>query len=197
MPPLAYFVRHGQTDWNAEGRFQGQADTDINELGRSQAARNGRLLARLEPDLSTFDFVASPLRRTCQTMRLLRAAAGLEPDAFRTDPALMELHFGSWQGSTLSEIETTDPSAGERREADKWHFLPEGAEAESYAMLCARVEGWLATQNEPVICVTHGGVLRSIFRLYGGLDDEGAAKLTIPQDRVLVLRDSMLDWHQA
>jgi broad specificity phosphatase PhoE len=194
MLPLAYFVRHGQTDWNAEGRFQGQADTDINELGRSQATRNGKLLVRLEPDFSGFDFVASPLKRTCETMRLLRRAMGLEPDGFRTDPALMELHFGDWQGSTLAEIETVDPGAGQRREADKWHFLPEGAEAESYAMLCGRVEGWLAGQERPTVCATHGGVMRSLFRLVGGLSEARSAALSIPQDRILVLREGKLEW---
>ena len=194
MLPLAYFVRHGQTDWNAEGRFQGQADTDINELGRSQATRNGRLLARLEPDFSGFDFVASPLKRTCQTMRLLRCAMGLQPDGFRTDPALMELHFGDWQGNTLAEIEQVDPGAGGRRDADKWRFLPEGAEAESYAMLCRRVEGWLAGQERPAVCVTHGGVMRSLFRLLGGLSEAQCAALSIPQDKILVLREGKLDW---
>lgn len=194
MLPLAYFVRHGQTDWNAEGRFQGQADTDINELGRSQATRNGKLLARLEPDFSGFDFVASPLKRTRETMRLLRGAMGLPPDKFRTDPALMELHFGDWQGSTLAEIEQLDPGAGRRREADKWRFLPEGAEAESYAMLCRRVEVWLGGQERPTVCVTHGGVMRSLFRLLGGLSEARCAELSIPQDRILVLREGKLDW---
>ena len=47
MPPLCYFVRHGQTGWNAELRLQGQADTDMTDLGRSQAVRNGRRLAEL------------------------------------------------------------------------------------------------------------------------------------------------------
>lgn len=194
MPPLVYFVRHGQTDWNAEARFQGQADTDINALGRRQAQQNGRLLAQLEPDLSGFDFVASPLARTCETMRLLRVAMGLDPDGFRTDPALMELHFGDWQGRTLAEIERQDPTAGRRRDADKWHFLPDGPDAESYAMLCKRVEGWLAKQTGPTVCVTHGGVMRSIFRLCGGLSDSAAAALSIPQDRILELREAELVW---
>jgi len=194
MPPLVYFVRHGQTDWNAEERFQGQADTDINALGRSQAERNGRLMAQLEPDVSGFDFVASPLARTRETMRLLRGAMGLDPDGFRTDPALMELHFGDWQGKILAEIERRDATAGRRRDADKWHFLPEGAHAESYAMLCERVEAWLDKQNGPTVCVTHGGVMRSIFRLLGGLSEAEAAALSIPQDRILELRGEKLVW---
>ena len=84
MSPLVYIVRHGQTDWNAEFRLQGQADTDLNELGRRQAAMNGRALARLIPRPEEFDFVASPMRRTCETMERLRAAMGLDPTAYAT-----------------------------------------------------------------------------------------------------------------
>ncbi|TIS74864.1 MAG: histidine phosphatase family protein, partial [Mesorhizobium sp.] len=60
MYPLVYIARHGQTQWNAEGRLQGQADTDINELGREQATQNGRRLADLIGNAADFDFVASP-----------------------------------------------------------------------------------------------------------------------------------------
>src|SRR5690606_32679256 len=69
-----YFVRHGQTDWNAEGRLQGQEDTSLNDLGRSQATGNGERLAELIPDASLFDFVSSPLWRTRETMERVRAA---------------------------------------------------------------------------------------------------------------------------
>jgi broad specificity phosphatase PhoE len=194
-PAVVYFVRHGQTDWNAERRFQGQADTSINSLGRRQAERNGRLLAELEPDPEMFDFVASPLTRTCETMRVMRDAMGLDPDGFRTDGRLMELHFGDWQGRTLAEVEETTPGAGAIRERDKWNFLPPGADAESYEMLSRRVDCWLSEQTRAAVCVTHGGVMRSIFRLVGGASAGEAAETTIPQDRLLVMRDGALCWH--
>ncbi len=84
MTPLVYFVRHGQTAWNEEGRLQGQAETDITEKGRAQADRNGRRLAELIADPSAFDFVASPMRRTRETLQRVRAAMGLDPAAYRT-----------------------------------------------------------------------------------------------------------------
>ena len=62
MLPLVYFVRHGQTDWNAEHRLQGQADIHLNALGRRQAERNGAKLAELIARPAEFDFVASPLQ---------------------------------------------------------------------------------------------------------------------------------------
>jgi broad specificity phosphatase PhoE len=194
-PPVAYFVRHGQTDWNAERRFQGQADTAINALGREQAACNGRRLAELEREPGTLDFVASPLLRTRQTMQLLRAALGLEPDGFRTEPRLMELHFGDWQGRTLDELEREQPGIGALRERDKWHFLPPGEGAESYEMLSLRVRDWLGEQMRPLVCVTHGGVMRAVLRMVGGATPEEAAQISIPHDRMLVMRHGQLAWH--
>ena len=75
-----YLVRHGQTDWNAEARFQGQMDIDLNDLGREQARQNGIKLGRLlGSEISRFDFVASPMSRTRETMEVARAAVGLDP----------------------------------------------------------------------------------------------------------------------
>lgn len=117
-PPAIFFVRHGQTDWNAEGRLQGQADTPLNETGREQAAGNGRKLLQLVKDPAAIDFVASPLSRTRETMEILRAAMGLDPKAYRTEPRLVELHFGDWQGHTYDELELVDPGCSARRDAD-------------------------------------------------------------------------------
>jgi probable phosphoglycerate mutase len=97
MPAPVYVVRHGQTDWNAELRLQGQADIDLNALGREQAAANGRALAGLIGDAAGYDFVASPMARTRHTMELLRGAMGLDPMAYRMDERLKELNFGDWK----------------------------------------------------------------------------------------------------
>ena len=113
---LTYMIRHGQTAWNAEGRLQGQKDIPLNDTGRAQAAGNGRALkAILRDTVSDFDFVASPLGRTRETMELLRGAMGLDPSAYRTDPRLVEVSFGDWEGHTLPELTALD--AGPRRGA--------------------------------------------------------------------------------
>ena len=194
MNPTIYFARHGQTDWNVEERLQGQADTDINETGRAQADRNGRLLAGLIPDPQAWHFVSSPLRRTRETMERIRAAMGLPRDGYATDARLMELHFGDWQGFTFAELELREPGSFARRNADKWSFLPPGTGAESYAMLAERVEPWLEGLDRPTVCVSHGGILRAVFVLAGVLTPLESGALTIPQDKVLRLRDGVLDW---
>ena len=164
MYPLVYIVRHGQTQWNAEYRLQGQADTDINALGREQATHNGRRLAEFVHNPDDFDFVASPMRRTRETMERLRAAMGLDPHAYRTDPRLVEMSFGDWQGSTFAELETCNPGSTRERGLDKWNFQPPGEGAESYQMLLERVKPWFDALDRQTVCVTHGGVVRALFR---------------------------------
>lgn len=189
-----YFVRHGQTDWNAEGRLQGQADTGLNDVGRAQASRNGELLGRLIDDPSGFDFVSSPLERTRETMERIRAAMGLDPAGYRTDDRLLEVHFGGWQGHTFAELEAVDPGCFARREEDKWHFVPPGEGAESYEQLAMRVGSWLDEAGPQTVCVAHGGVLRAIFRLTDTLSPIECAALDIPQDKVLRFSGGRLDW---
>lgn len=194
MKPLVYFVRHGETAWNAEFRLQGQSDTDITELGRSQADRNGRRLAELIPTPGDFDFVSSPMRRTRETMERARAAMGLDPAAYRTDPRLVEVHFGDWQGFTFAELDASDPGSSARRDRDKWNFVPPGQGAESYQMLMERVRPWFDALDRNTVCVTHGGVLRCVFRMMDAMSEAEAALVDIPQDRLLRLANDRLEW---
>lgn len=194
MFPLVYMIRHGQTDWNFEARLQGQADTDINATGRAEADRNGKRLAELIPDPSGFDFVASPLRRTCETMERIRMAMGLPPQGYGTDKRLAEVHFGDWQGSTYDELEARQPGSTLARARGKWDFLPPGAGAESYAMLAERVRPWLEELGRPTICVTHGGVIRVAFHLLAGMPGDLAAAMHVSQDRILRIADGRLEW---
>ncbi|RWD58112.1 MAG: histidine phosphatase family protein [Mesorhizobium sp.] len=194
MYPLVYIVRHGQTQWNTERRLQGQADTDINALGREQATRNGHRLAALVRNPADFDFVASPMRRTRETMELMRAAMGLDPSDYRTDPRLVELSFGDWQGFTFAELEAQHPGSTTGRRAAKWDFQPPGEGAESYEMLLERLKPWFDALDRQTVCVTHGGVMRCFFRVVAGLSKQEAAGLEIPQDRLLRLEGRSLEW---
>lgn len=194
MPPPIYISRHGQTDWNVEERLQGQADTDINAIGRAQADRNGTRLGELIGQAEGFDFVCSPLRRTRETMERVRARMGLDPAAYRTDPRLMELHFGAWQGFTYQELEAAEPGCTQARSSDKWRFVPPGGEAESYEMLAVRVKTWLDDVRQPTVCVTHGGVIRTLLYLNGLVTSHEAANRGTPQDRILRLHDGKAEW---
>ncbi|TPJ42945.1 histidine phosphatase family protein [Mesorhizobium sp. B2-6-5] len=194
MYPLVYIARHGQTAWNAEFRLQGQADTDLNALGREQATRNGHRLAELIGDPNEFDFVASPMRRTRETMERIRAAMKLDPLAYRTDIRLIEVNFGDWQGFTFAELDTRFPGASRTRARDKWNFQPPGEGAENYQMLLERVKPCFDEIDRKTICVTHGGVMRALFRFVLDMPKDEAANLEIPHDRVLKLEGNSLEW---
>src|SRR5690242_8884053 len=122
------FVRHGETDWNREFRFQGQRDIPLNEHGRRQAARNGRAMTGVLR-AEKWALVASPLGRSVETMRIALEAAGEGGRTFATDPALMEVNYGDWEGLTLAEIGEQFPEASRARDADKWDFSPPNGES--------------------------------------------------------------------
>jgi broad specificity phosphatase PhoE len=178
------FLRHGETDWNAEGRLQGQRDVPLNDNGRGQARDNGRLLKRSLRDVAAFDFVASPLGRARETMEIARGELGLEPSLYRIDDRLREVTFGRWEGFTTEEIRAREPGELAAREADKWGVSPPGGE--SYEVLAARVRPWLAEIVRPTVVVAHGGVGRVLWIELAGLDTAKAVAIAIPHDRVFL-----------
>jgi len=193
-PALAYphrimFIRHGETDFNAEGRLQGQQDTPLNGKGREQASAVGRALAKcFRADLERLEaenaFHCSPLSRVRETLELARAAMGYEPSRYALADGLKELSFGAWEGSTWAEIEARDPVGVAEREKDKWRFTPPGGE--SYATLAERLSAWLAEQRGALFVASHGGVARAFMYLLGGLDEQKAPSVNIFQGRALV-----------
>ncbi|KAA0972473.1 histidine phosphatase family protein [Aureimonas fodinaquatilis] len=193
--PLIYLCRHGQTDWNAVGRIQGQIDTPLNNLGRAQAKRNGRYLRNvLGEGIAGFDFLASPLARTRETMRIIRRECSLPEEDFATDPRLMELNFGDWQGYTLAQIAEHDMPAIRERKAHKWDFVPPGTEGESYQMLAERAQPVFEALQRPTIVVAHGGISRIFLKLYAATPGAKAAHSAVFQDRILKFENGQVSW---
>jgi broad specificity phosphatase PhoE len=188
-----YFVRHGETDWNAVRRYQGQTDTPLNDKGRSQAARNGRELGRiLDSTAANFDFVASPLQRTADTMRIIRREMGLEPDAFARDDLLKEINFGHWEGQIWDELPNTDPEEFAARKANPYGWRPRNGE--SYEDLAKRVGNWIARLERDTVAVSHGGVSRVVRGHVLGLDWGEIHALEVPQDKIMRLRRGEQAW---
>ncbi|MXN66030.1 histidine phosphatase family protein [Stappia sp. GBMRC 2046] len=194
--PFFAFIRHGETDWNAEGRMQGNQDIPLNDKGRGQARGNGKKLKAHLDGLSVspvdLDFVASPLGRARETMELLREGLGLPREGYRLDERLREITFGEWEGLTIPEIAERNPDLAEMRRADKWGFVPPGGE--SYEMLSARVQGWLAGLDRPSVIVAHGGVMRVLRGLLVPIPTAEIPRLDVPQDRVFLWRDGKDGW---
>jgi len=191
-----FFVRHGETDWNREGRLQGQRDVGLNARGRRQAAASGAILAGLLErrglQAATLDFVSSPLSRTRDTMELLRGGLGMPAEPYRSDPRLLELSFGSWEGLTWAEIKRDYGAANGARHRDRWNFVPPGGE--SYAALLDRVTPWFDALEPNSVVVAHGGVARVMLHLVTGLSSERAPNEDIHQGRVLVFDAGAAHW---
>lgn len=191
--PTIYFIRHGETDWNVEGRLQGQKDIPLNDLGRVQAEEAGRRLQALVPHVEDLDYVASPMGRTRETMELLREAIGLNPTSYRLDDRLIELTFGAWEGLTWKEVRKLEPQLAAMRERDKWNYVPPGG-GESYAMLADRVRPILDDLTRDTVLVAHGGVARAFLAVVCGVSTRHAASIDIWQGKILVIEDRKHYW---
>jgi broad specificity phosphatase PhoE len=186
--PVLYYVRHGETVWNVEGRLQGRQDSALSATGRAQAVRCASILAALlardgkKPDDP--DYVSSPLGRARAMMDALRAALGLVPERYDVEPRLAEIAFGRWEGLTLADILAREPDALTAREHDKWNFLPPGGE--SYAQVGARVGEWYAEVAHDSVVTAHGGTARALIAHLGIVPPELAANTDIAQGVVYV-----------
>jgi broad specificity phosphatase PhoE len=148
-------VRHGQSTWNADGRWQGQADPPLSELGIAQAEAAARAVDGVDV------IWASDLERARHTASVLAATRGLEVVA---DARLREREAGEWTGLTRAEIEERYPGAlAERRR-------PPGFEADGVLVvraLDALQELAAALAGRTAIAVTHGGVIHAVERHHG------------------------------
>ncbi|MGH9252225.1 MAG: histidine phosphatase family protein [Acidimicrobiales bacterium] len=149
--------RHGRTEWNASGRFQGQTDIALDDFGREQALDAARRLAALEPEL----LVSSDLRRTRDTMAALAALTGQE---IHLDPRLRETFAGEWQGLTGAEIATRFPEEYKAWRAGDPLLRVGGGEtrqevAERMAAAVRDVAAKLPDDGLAVL-TTHGGAAR-------------------------------------
>jgi broad specificity phosphatase PhoE len=192
--PVLYYVRHGETDFNVEGRLQGRHDTELNANGRRQAAECGDLLrdlfARDGHAAADLAYVSSPLKRARETMEILRATLGLDPNAYAVDERLMEISYGEWEGLTLPEIEARMPGMLARREQEKWDFAPPGGE--SYRELTSRIGAWYAELTRDTVVAGHGGGMRALMALFNVLPKEEATHARIAQGVVYVFADGKM-----
>jgi broad specificity phosphatase PhoE len=183
-----YHIRHGETDWNVDGRLQGWRDLPMNARGLQQAADAAHILhelfAREGKSPADFAYVSSPLIRATATMRIVRTELKLPVEDFPCDDRLREIGYGTWEGQTLREMAERDPVVFARRSADKWETAPPSGE--SYAHLAARVRAWYATLTEDTVVTAHGGTTRVLMVITGGATTEEAADRPIKQGAVYV-----------
>ena len=151
-------VRHGQTDWNVEERFQGQLDIPLNDAGLNQARALRSHLAAIRFDAA----YSSPLQRALNTAQIIASDLTVS-----IDPRLIEIHHGYWQGKTKRDIAERWPREWEQWNSDPLCFRP--PEAETADGVRTRVQDFLSTmQGSNILCVSHGVVIQTVLSLLIG-----------------------------
>jgi broad specificity phosphatase PhoE len=178
-------VRHGETDWNQQRRFQGHADQPLNDAGRSQARElAGRL--RDEPVTALY---TSPLRRASETAEILSDGFGME---VRTLHALLEIDVGAWEGLTVEEVRERYPDRADQAWRSGWE------DGETYDELERRVVPALTElgsrhEGGHVLAVTHAGPLRAAIAASLKLSSDDAGPQIGPLENCAVFRFEIRD----
>lgn len=183
--PEIFVLRHGQTEWNRDGRYQGSLNSPLTDLGEMHAATQGEILRKLDVAKRGVEMFSSPQGRTQQTADIIAGIAGCEHVA---DNRLAELRQGAWEGLFEHEINAEWPAAYAKKDGGiSWYFAnPTG---ETYDQICARAEGFLASLAGPAVVVTHGVTSHILRALWLGLDLAGSAALGGGQGCVYHLHD--------
>lgn len=169
-------IRHGETDWNVAGRYQGQADPPLNNRGLEQAHQLARELRSSPPDV----IYTSPLLRAVQTAKIITEAFGMP---LHEDSRLMEIHQGDWQTRLRSEIESLYPELFRRWETEPWQVTPPGGEHLSQVQerIYAAVDDILPRHaDQQVGMVTHRIPIALIKVRFQGMDPDIVRTLQLP-----------------
>jgi probable phosphoglycerate mutase len=182
---MIVLLRHGQTEWNRDGRTQGRGDSPLTDLGKAQARAMAETTRPLLAGRPTPRLVSSPQGRALATARIVAAHLGLSLD-IPTDDRLMEQSFGAWEGQlSVDTYEKLRDIAPHRR----WFHAPGGETVEE---IQTRAQSWLDDHqalDSPLIAVSHGITGKIIRGLYAGLSTEEMLRRYSPQDAVFRLDD--------
>jgi len=182
-----YFCRHGQTEANAEKRFQGRTrDTALTATGVAQARAIAQTLRQRAPEFATLAYVASPLPRARRTMEIIRLGLDLDASGYTTDDRLMEIDLGKWDGLTDDEARNAFPKEFVERGNDKWNVRVPGGE--NYADVAARAERWICDLKADTFAVSHGAFTRILRGLFADSTWKQMSDLDEPQGVVFRVR---------
>ncbi len=179
-----YFVRHGQTEWNAEKRMQGQWDSKLSEAGRGHADTNGRWLAGLGIE----HVYASPLGRVRETAQIISQHMPMKP-VF--DDRLMEWSSGDWSGELYADIGVKWPEQWAAWRADQFNFRP--TNGENFQDLADRAASFIAEVRphpaKTIAVLAHGFIIRALVANLVGLTPKEVLAVRQMNDVVIRVRE--------
>ncbi len=188
---MIYLTRHGQTEWNLEGRMQGRMESALTPLGVRQAAAMAELVGALVERDGRKDWrlASSPAGRAQATAGAIARRLGLPVEL---DERLIEIGCGEWEGRLRADVAVSHPELFATRE---WFFNAPGGE--TYDEVFGRVSDWLAEQApEPdrrVIAVSHGVAGRLLRGAYAGLERREILNQDVPQDAIFRLSGGRIE----
>jgi broad specificity phosphatase PhoE len=183
MAAEIYLVRHGETEWNTQGRYQGKLDSPLTRRGRKQAQDAGRFLSSVLKECGNIALHISPLGRARETAEIM--CNFLDATSI-VEPRIGEVSIGSWDGLTHTDIDAVWPGQLNGCSAYDWFFrAPDG---ESYEVAFGRVSSWLKELEGVIVAVSHGLTGRIIRGAYLGLAREQTLLLPVPHEVI---------WHFA
>ncbi len=183
---ILLLIRHGETDWNVEGRYQGQADPPLNARGLSQAYALAAKLQKKGPKPAVV--YASPLRRAWQTAVIVAQAVDVP---LKAEPRLKEIHLGAWEGVLATEIAHRWPELFHAWEVAPWKIRPPGGEtiAEVQQRVYAAVDDILARHpGQTVAVVAHRLPIALIKIRYQNYDPEEVRRIPVPNAQYEILK---------
>jgi broad specificity phosphatase PhoE len=190
--PELLLIRHGETEWNSAGRFQGAKDSPLTSRGREQAQSVGRALAVMLNSASPVRTYVSPLGRARETASLISEHVKLD---IQIEERIAEVSLGRWDGMSMYEIDAEFPGVLKGSRPHDWYFRsPDG---ETFEDAYARVTAWLREARAPAIVVTHGLASRLIRGSYEQLSKQDMLLLPVPQDGFYQLTNGRSEFIQS
>ncbi len=188
--PTIILVRHGQTQWNVEGRYQGRLNSDLTEKGKTQSKRNASKIAKVLDLKMPFKVFSSPLGRAKESCYIICDELGIDKSRIIFDERLSEFNYGIFEGKTKDECQELYPQVLAQREANKWSYQIENGE--SYLLVSERVKSWLSSlsSDSVLLVVAHEMVNRVLRGIYANLDNNRILELRQANDMVLKLENS-------
>ena len=184
--PDLYILRHGETEWNREGIFQGARDSPLTAMGREQAAHQGKILDRVIADWSVVDIYSSPQGRAKMTAKIALAGVNRTADLHE---ALREVDTGDWAGLHISDIIDADARMAKPYTVEWLSAYFSSPNGEGYEVFKTRLLEFLDSLQKPTVIVTHGMVGFVLRGLYLGLTFEQMAGQVGGQGVVFHLSD--------
>jgi len=188
--PTIYLLRHGQTEWNVEGRYQGQLNSPLTSLGEEQAKYNALKLQKYV-NINELKLFSSPLGRARETAEIIAKQSGLDSSKIIFEENIQEVNYGIFEGKTKEYCKDVYAKEFSEREANKFTYVLEGGE--SYANVFVRLKRWLVSLEEEkvIVIVAHEMINRALRGIYCNMTTDKMLTLRQPNDVLIKLENGV------